>query len=285
MATPTLTYAFQPNEETREGFARILGEIAAQANELARHSSGPMEESIHKGRLLIKRLRALLWFARPVLDKPAYPQVKTELRNAAGLLGGHRDLAVAQTTLKKLEKKTSKLSVREAVTQTLRKMALEKEMGEEADEKLRQSLAEAMGIVARSVAALKKNATSSDSWPSPRERLAKAAHAQIKAEKKARRSGDDADFHEWRKKAKRLLYELELTRPAPGKKIPKAMKSVEKLQEKLGEYHDNIMVETLLREHALRSSSARCVLKSLDRQKTHLRKRAGKIARQVKAKL
>ena len=285
MNAPPLTYAFQPNEKTKEGFMRILGEIAAQGNELTRAPSSPMEQSIHKGRLLIKRLRALLWFARPVLDEASYVCAKTELRNAAGLLGGHRDLAVARATLEKLKKKTSKLSVREAVAQTLRKMALDKVAGKEADEKLRRSLGEAMGLVSRTIEAVKKNAAEGKTWPTPPERLAKAYRAQIKAGKLARQTGDDNDFHTWRKKAKRLLYQLELSQPVPGKKASKAMKRVEQLQEKLGEYHDDIVVETRLNEQALATPSAKCVLKSLDKQKTHLRKKAHKIALRVKTKI
>jgi CHAD domain-containing protein len=284
MPLPPLTYAFQPKEEIREGFVRMLGEITKRARALARLSSGPMEEPIHDGRLLIKRLRALLWFVRPALNEDVLSQAKMELKNAAGILGGHRDLAVARATLKKLTKEASTVREREALKQTSRQLGVERGKPEVTDKQLRLSLKKAMAIVGHTGLNLKQNVARDRCWPSARERVDTASRAQIKAAKKAQRSGEDEAFHEWRKKAKRLFYQLELTQSNRGKTMSAAMKTVEKLQAKLGEYHDDVVVEGRLRAAVPPSPSAKCVLKSLGQQKAHLRKKARKIARRVKAK-
>jgi len=285
MAVPPLTYAFQPKEKIKEGFLRILGEIAQQGEDLAEFSSGPMEEPIHDGRLMIKRLRGLLWFARPSLSGEVIAQTKTALRDAAGLLGGHRDLAVAQATLKKLRKNASTSAERKALAETSQQLSKDPEATEMTEDKLRLSLKKAMDIVCRSVLALKQNVAHRNSWASPSRRLAKARQAQIKAGKKARRSGDDTDFHTWRKRAKLLFYQMELTQSVGGKKLIRAMKKVEELQARLGEYHDDVMVEGRLAKAGAPSHSAKRILKSLDREKTDLRRKATKIARRIKVKL
>jgi len=283
MTLTPLTYAFQPKEKIDEGFVRMLGEMAKRGGELARDSSGPMEEPIHNGRLLIKRLRALLWFVRPALSEESLARAKAELREAAGILGGHRDLAVARATLKRLEKVASTARKRAALKQTYRQLGGTAGEEKTTEQALRESLKKAMGIVCRCVLVLKENVARSDCWPSPQERVAKASKAQFKAEKKARRTGDDNAFHEWRKKAKRLFYQLELTQSELGGKLAPVMKRVEELQDKLGEYHDDVMVEARLRKAGPPPSTAKSVLKSLDQQKAQLRKKARKIARQVKA--
>jgi hypothetical protein len=70
MASPPLPYTFRPHEKLSHGFVRVLRAISIRARGLTRRSRQPTDESIHEGRLLIKRLRALLWFARPALDVP-----------------------------------------------------------------------------------------------------------------------------------------------------------------------------------------------------------------------
>jgi CHAD domain-containing protein len=285
MPASTLNYAFRPDEKIKEGFARILGEIAQQGSELGQVSSGPMEEPIHQGRLLIKRLRALLWFARPALSDEILSKARTDLREAAGLLGGHRDLTVAQATLKKLKKKATTAAERKALAQTSRQLGGKPEAADVADAALRESLNKAMSLLSCSALSLKQNAAHSNSWPAPFQRVAKASRAQIRACKKAQHTGEDTDFHTWRKRAKRLFYQLELNQSTGRKKLRQVMKKVEKLQGKLGEYHDDAVVEGRLREAAPPLPSARRVLKSLDREKIHLRKKAVKIARQLKARL
>ena len=210
MSAPPLTYAFLPDEEISRGFVRILGEISSRGRDLTRHSSKPPDKLIHEGRLLIKRVRALLWFAHPALDSAAYTRARMRLRKAAGLLAGQRDLAVMQATFEELEREASPSARnRAAVAQIFLSLTGNPPAGIAPEETLRRTLQEAMGILCRSVNEIKRNTPRQTAWPSPSQRPAKAFRAMLRAGKKARRTEKDADYDAWRKKAKRLLYQLE----------------------------------------------------------------------------
>lgn len=282
MPTPPLVYAFQSDEKIRDGFVRILGEISVCGRDLTLRSRKPMGELIHEGRLLIKRVRALIWFARPVLDSAVHARARTRLRKAAGLLADQRDLEVTQATLEKLAQKAS-IDARDwaALVRTFRSLVCDSAAGGAPRKALRQLLQKAMGILSRSVAEIKRSVAGRAAWPSPSDRVAEAFRATREAGKKARRSGKDVDFHEWRKRAKRLLYQLELSQVEPGKRKARVIKRVAKLQDKLGAYHDSVVVESRLRQMIPLTSSSRRVLRLLEKRKALLRKRAEKIARRM----
>ena len=280
MATPSPACAFQPHEKTRDGFVRVLGEISARGRSLTR-SRAPADELIHEGRLLIKRARALLWFVRPALALAAYTRARARLRRAAGLLADQRDLAVTQATLEQLARKASEARDRAALAQIFRSQVRHSAAGEAPEKALRQMLQRAMDILRQSVDGIKRSAAGRAAWPSPSGRLTKAFRAMRRAGKKTRRTGKDADFHEWRKKAKGLLYQLELTQAEPGRRTARAMKQVGKLQDNLGAYHDGVVVEDHLRRMVPLPSSARRVLLLLEKRKARLRKRACQIARRL----
>jgi len=280
MPTPPLAYAFQPQEKIRDGFVRVLRKISARGLSLT-YSHEPTDELIHEGRLLIKRARALLWFARPALALSTYARARARLRTAAGLLADQRDLAVTQATLEQLAREASNTRDRAALAQIFRSIVRNSPVGEAPKKTLRQALQKAVKVLLQSVDKIKRSATDRAAWPSPSERMAEAFRAMREAGKKARHTGKDTDFHEWRKKSKRLLYQLELTRSEPGRRMARAMKRIEKLQDNLGAYHDAVVVEDRLRRMLPFPSSARRVLCLLEKRKTRLRKKACKIPRRL----
>jgi CHAD domain-containing protein len=281
MSPSPLAYTFPPHEKTSHGFARVLRAISARGRGLTRRLREPAE-SIHEARLLIKRVRALLWFARPALDVSAYARARTRLRQAARLLADQRDLAVTQATLEELARNASSARDRAALAHLFRSLVRNRATGEAP----RETLKKAVGILCQSVDAIKRSAAGRPAWPSPSKRLAKAFRATRRAGKKARRTGEDADFHGWRKKAKTLLYQLELTQAKPGRRMARTMKRVAKLQDTLGAYHDCVVVEDQLRDtqRALPlPSAARRAAGMLEKRKAHLRERACRIARRLDA--
>src|SRR5476651_741034 len=158
MPPPPLTYAFLPQEKIRRGFVRMLGEISVRGQGLTRRSREPMGELIHEGRLLIKRVRALLWFARPALGLAAYARARARLRKAAGLLADQRDLAVTQATLEELARKASKARDRAALAQILRSLVHNSAASQAPEKALRQMLQQAVGILRRSAAEIWRSA-------------------------------------------------------------------------------------------------------------------------------
>jgi CHAD domain-containing protein len=280
MPTPSMTCAFGAHEKTKKGFARMLGEIAALGQVLARPSREPVGELIHDGRVLIKRARALLWFARPALSPAAHTRARARLRKAAGFMAEQRDFMVTQATLEDLASKAAPDSRDRAALEEIIQHLL-RLSPEEPEKKLRQSLRKAMGILHKSANDLKRSAARGDGWPSPCNRVEKALRGLRRAGKRARMTDSDIDFHEWRKKAKRLFYLLELAEAGLGRRMARARKRVEKLQDTLGAYHDGVVVEDRLLRMVPLSIAARRVLRLLKRRKARLRKKACKIAQGV----
>ena len=277
-------YAFQPHEEPRHGFMRVLGEIADRAQILTTRSCEPRVELIHQGRLLFKRLRALLWYGRPALSHAAYTRVRTRLRHAAGLLSDLRDLAVARETLEELGRKShARARHQAAIAHVLRVLPDHSTAGRKEQIAMRRTLKKAMMMLRQSVSEIKRSAVKGNAWPNPAKRVEKAFLAMRQAEKEAGRTEGDADFHTWRKKAKTFLYLLELTHSKPNCRMASFMSRVGKLQSALGDYHDDVVVEERLRHMTPRTSPARHVILLLARRKTASRKKLGKLAQGIDA--
>jgi CHAD domain-containing protein len=273
MSTAPLTYTFQPHKKLSREFVRITREISSRADSLSQRRRDPVEDAVHDGRVLMKRLRALLWFAKPALSPSALERVKAQLRKGSGLLADQRDTAVTRKTLLKLEKKESTTQGKADLAQLKRDM-----VGAEPSAKEQwQALGKAMAILSECVGLIKRAGRSKTEWSSPKKRVKKAFRATEGAKKKARLTKSDTDFHEWRKKAKRLFYLLELTSADPGRQEKRILKRADKLQDTLGDYHDAAMVEDRIRGKHFSHSSANRVLKLLRRRKTNLRKKARKI--------
>jgi CHAD domain-containing protein len=278
---PPLSFALHLDEKISHGFFRVLAELCAHAENLAQ-SHKPMSELVHGGRVLIKRTRALLWFARPALDPAAYTRAKSELRKAAQLLASQRDELVTQTTLKALAEKTTRRTHRAALHSTLTIVA--KRPGPADRESSRARLANAMKAINRVATWVKKSTAKTAKWPPASKRVIKAFRATRKAEKKAHQSNQDVDFHHWRKKAKRLFYVLELTRTDEATHKHRAVEIANQLQEKLGAQQDCVVVEERLRR--IPSSPPQTPVTSLLRKrKKRLRKMSRKIARRLGAEI
>jgi CHAD domain-containing protein len=281
---PPLSYALHADEKISHGFFRVLGDLCTHAESLAR-SRRTMSELIHDGRVLIKRTRALLWFARPALDKAAYAQAKAELRKAAQLLSTQRDQTVTQATLKTLVSKTSQRSKRTALNATLKLVETKTPGAANDNESTRSKLENAMKAIGRVTTLVKRSTAKTAKWPSATQRVKKAFHATRRAEKKALQSKKDVDFHTWRKKAKRLFYELELTRAEEARHKRRAVEVANKLQDKLGAQQDCVVVESRLRAIPTPPTKAPLVTALLKKRKKRLRKKSRKIARRLGAEI
>ena len=278
MPLPPLSYALHPDEKISHGFFRVLGELCARAEELPR-SSEPMPDLIHEGRVLIKRMRALLWFAHPALDDAAYAQAKAELRKASNILAGQRDLKVTQTTLEKIAKKASKDEDRVALKASLE--SLSQASGADETDSQRAKIKRAVAIVGRLSVLIKRSTAKTAKWPSPSKRLKKAFQHVRDAEKKAENSGEDTAFHTWRKKAKRLFYELQLTETESTKPKRRIIKEADALQDTLGNHQDVVVVAGRLDGLNIPAPAKGRVAKLLKTRKKKLRKKSRKLARHL----
>ena len=94
-----------------------------------------------------------------------------------------------------------------------------------------------------------------------------------KRKKKAYKTNSDADFHEWRKAVKNYMYQLKLLQKNFPKKIKKSLKKIKKLADILGFDHDISVLKALL----LSKNSNDPLVRYLEKEQKHLRKKASKI--------
>jgi CHAD domain-containing protein len=277
MPTSDITFSFQSGEKISEGFFRVLKGIADRAQALI-ESDTAGAEPVHESRVLIKRTRALLWFARPALSQALFNRSKDQLRKAAQLLSAQRDLRVTEFTLEKIGKEAPP-SDRGAVVETLKQ--LKEKPVQIAKEK--ESLDQAMRLLIQLTSAIKvpKNAK----WPEVSDRVDKAHRAERKAAKKAKKTQDDLDIHAWRKKAKRLLYELELGQGNGASHKKRVLKDADELQDQLGKHQDCVVVEKRLNNAPSLTAAALRVAEILRGRKKLLRKKSVKAARRLKSEL
>ena len=276
-------FAFQPGEEVERGFFRALEEMAIEGRRIEQMSHGTAAESVHGTRVLIKRLRALLWFASPAFSASALERPKTDLRKASHLLAAERELAVMRFQLEALARKTSKSADRNA----LLRLAHAQDSHSATFARPERSLRHAAAIVLTTIRELKQKTNGGSHWPSVSKRLAKAFRALEKAGKKALRGADPVQFHDWRKRAKRLLYQLQLTQDDGDKRTVQTIDRVDQLQQKLGDYHDAVIVQDCLQKYPPDEISTRLVRHSvhlLEKRKHRLRKKVRKIAGHIKWK-
>jgi CHAD domain-containing protein len=242
-----------------------------------RHSPG---EAIHEIRLLIKRVRALLWFARPSLSRTVEAAARKRLHQAAHFLSGQRDLKAAQTTFEKILEEVDSAHARAAVKKTTQALR-EKNSG--AADHSSETLASAVKVFRAAIDEVAHAVERSAKWPSATKRTEKAFRVMRKTGKKARRSQDDADFHAWRKKTKRLLYLLELRDTDPSGREKRLLERVDKLQSTLGDDHDCVVAAHHLPAPAQPRDVARKVKKLLGARQRRLRKESSKLARRIDA--
>ena len=280
MSTAPQAFTLSWHQQSADSFARVLHRIAARARSLAADRRFSTEQTVHEVRLLIKRVRALLWFARPSLAGRAEAVARAQLRKASQLLAGQRDVQAAQATFGKMLEEVDSGRARAALEKT--SQALRDRNGiHEPDPKSR--IAKATELLCKEITDFAQAVERSAKWPSATKRTEKAFRAMRKSGRKAKRTDDDADFHAWRKKAKRLLYLLEMRDGDASRRQQRLLKRIDKLQAVLGDDHDCVVAAKQLAAPGEPRNVARVVSKVLGERQRRLRKKSRKLARRIDA--
>jgi CHAD domain-containing protein len=268
------------HKQSADSFARILRRIASRAQSLCGDERFSTEEAIHEVRLLIKRVRALLWFARPSLARTVEAEARTQLRKAAHLLAGHRDVKAAQSTFEKMLKEVDSARDRKAVEETSH--VLHAHNGAPAGD-TRAAVEKAVKVLRTELDDFAQAVERTAKWPSAAKRTEKAFRVMRKTGRKARRTEEDAHFHAWRKKAKRLLYLLEMRDGDASRREKRLLKRVDKLQSTLGDDHDCVVTAGQIPAQPEGKAVAQAVTKLIGERKRRLRKKSRKLAKRIEA--
>ncbi|RAR64719.1 CHAD domain-containing protein [Onishia taeanensis] len=253
-----MAFALRLDRAMQANLTRIVDRQLRKAlAELAVEPSDPrLADHVHQVRKRMKMLRGLLRLMRYAMPPDMYRRENAALRDAANALSGSRDAQVCIDTFdilvpaETLEDEARQLApVREALVAARDRLLA----GAEAEENGRgDNTAHHLASARTQLEAVRERLPS---WRLT-EKGVKAIAGGLKkvygqgraAFTQAYSSGDDGDFHEWRKQVKYHWYHVRLLHPLwPAAQRARA-RELKLLAERLGDEHDL----TMLREELLR---------------------------------
>ena len=234
--------------------AHLRALLRAQHDELVGHDPGVRvggeAEDVHAMRVAVRRSRAVLRTAKPILDPPWVDELRAELEWLGDSLATVRDLDVFTAYL---AGELESLAADEARD------------GKRLIELLRDDHVRARAAllaVLDSHRYLQLLARLDAAAEAPRVRDASVTVEQLardefrRLRKRHRRLGDDpgaAALHKFRIRGKRARYAAELAERAKGASATRFIERAKELQDALGEHQDAIVAEQKLRELARRA--------------------------------
>lgn len=209
------------------------------------------DDVVHDFRRAAKRARALVRLFGKALGQRTRRQENFRLRDAARALAGARDATVARALFHKLLRK-HRGATANAITSALRGLASRPIAA--------LTAAETHAAIARAHATLHATAgrfrrlhlTPADACRVIEAGLRASYRRSRRQMKRARTTDDAAEYHEWRKLAKHLYYQLQFPGLAESKSERRLVRPLDELQERLGAEHDTQLVMGLLRSEPAR---------------------------------
>lgn len=233
---------------------RVKAMIAAQRDELVHHEKAARfdgdPKAVHKMRVAIRRLRAVLHAARPMLDRVWADRLRDELSWLATHLAPARDADVLidhlQSELVSLGSDAIHGRALLAVLESDRRSARD-DLHEALESDRYEGLLEAVERAAQEPRIVRSDITL--------ERMAKREFRLVRRHQ--RRMGplpSDAELHRLRILVKRARYAAELVdsaevngRSGSGKRVAKFLRRATELQTVLGEHQDAVVAESTVR--------------------------------------
>jgi len=234
------------------GLTRVAAGRAEKALErLHASSAGEAEtaDAVHGARKDMKKLRTVLRLLRDGLGTKLYKKENARFRDAARALSETRDAEVRLETLDALAERQEALP-EEAVESW--RMILDRDREAAANAARDEpAVAAAIALIEAGLEGIRGWELDGDSWKLIDASLTRTYRRGRRAMKAAAKRRGEADFHEWRKRAKDLWYELRLLGGAWPGPLEATAEEAHKLTELLGEHHDLAVLREDLRQRNL----------------------------------
>ena len=240
-----MAFRFKKKESVAEAIPR-LG-LKRVENALACLEDCARAGAIHSARKEIKKVRAVVRLVRTGIGKKDFRRVIGSLREAAKPLAGPRDAWVHVTTLQKLKRHFKGQFAPGALCHI--RAAMNRVSAGEMQRFTTEKSAEAVGRVLRRVGKeVARLRVKAKGWAALRPGVRKAYAEGRRAYRVALRDSAAENFHEWRKRAKDLWYQVTLLQPAWPEQMDAMAGELETLGECLGDDHDLVMLRIAIRE-------------------------------------
>jgi CHAD domain-containing protein len=235
--------------------------IRRQYEEILAHDPGTRlgsdPEALHKMRVAVRRLRAFLRIARPILDRAWTDELRAELKWVGRALGAVRDHDVL---LIHVRGQAETLPSTDVAALGLIVEAIERQR-ETSREEMLEALSsprylELLGRV--------ELAGETPHWNGKRRSVRKLAAKEFMKLERAIKALDpapsDTELHRLRVRGKRARYAGELAEAAVGKKARRFVDRAKNVQDVLGEHQDAVVADERVRELALSRSNPQLAL-------------------------
>lgn len=243
------SYELATDEELTAGLARIAAGRAEQARDRLRASSAgeaDAAEAVHGARKDMKKLRTVLRLLRDELGLKRYKRANACFGDAGRALSASRDAEVKLETLNSLTEHEDTLP-----TEAVEAWRAILERDRQAALNAGPAVEESISLIEAGLEEIRGWELAGDRWQPVGAGLTRTYRRGRRAMKRANRSRAETDFHEWRKRAKDLWYELRLFSPAWPGPLEAAAGEAHELSEQLGDHHDLAVLREDLGERNL----------------------------------
>ncbi|HET7120898.1 MAG TPA: CHAD domain-containing protein [Solirubrobacterales bacterium] len=264
-------YGVRREEDLADGLSRAAAGRAEKALERLRGidaGEADTAEAVHGARKDMKKLRTVLRLLRGRLPKRVYREQNRRFRDAARALSATRDAEVKLGTLAALVEADGELP-RATVESWRRILESEREAATNAarDE---PAIAAAAVEIEAGLEAIEAWPLAGDSWRLVGDGLERAYRRGRRAMHAAAVEGEEAAFHEWRKRAKDLWYALRLLEAAWPQVLAPSAEEAHRLSELLGDHHDLAVLREDLHGRRLGEKESRALEAAIDTREAEL---------------
>lgn len=270
-------YVLRGDEELAAGLVRVAAGRAEKALERLRGDDADTAEAVHGARKDMKKLRAVLRMARGALPKRLYKEENRRYRDAARALSASRDAEVKLETLDALAEREGGLP-QEAVE--VWRQILDRDR--EAAVNTAQAEA-AIGLIEAGSEAIRGWPLEGSSWKLVGGEVRRAYRRGRRAMASAAADPIEENFHEWRKRAKDLWYQLRLLGPAWSGLLGPVAEEAHRLTDLLGDHHDLAVLREDLRERRLGEEETRALEAAIEARQAELAGEAFDLGRRLYA--
>jgi CHAD domain-containing protein len=275
---------FHRHENVRDGLGRVCNELIERACARIVRPGRDRTEDLHRVRVTIKRLRALLRLIRPVISRTIFEEENERLKKAARRLSPYRDAAVFRKTLKDLAPPRCDRKTRKAFDLVLRDMSPRREVRSRFCMAREHGMQSALKDLKNAAGSIRDLLIAAEDWPAIEAGLRREYRITRNWMSRSLSRDDDDEFHAWRIRTKYLFYQLQIIEPAWPTHLARMIKRLKRLEDRLGADHDLIVLKRLLvstpEEHGGRQA-VKTVMRLLRRRSQRLRKNCATLGRSL----